>query len=325
MSRIIFRIAVFFILLCNCCLAPTLFAQEQAEPVKIIFDCDLGDDIDDAYALALLLASPEFDVLGIVMDYGNTPERARMASKLLYEIGREDVPVIAGRKTNDEYSPQYYWSKGFDALKYSSQSASDFILSMFKKYPNEVVLLTVGPVPNMKDLLEKDAKALLKAKHVYSMFGSFYMGYERDLVPDMEWNVKADIEAAKIFAEAAKKITYVPLDVTTFVKMTGENRAFLTARQTPLTDFLSGVYPLWRFMPYAKADPTLYDAVAVGIILWPELFETRPAHVKVEGKGYTVIAEGEHPNSEIAMGINEKEFVRRMMERFLKQNLNNQH
>lgn len=52
---------------------------------KVIFDCDLGDDIDDAFALALVIASPEFEVLGITMAYGNTPERAKIACRMLYD------------------------------------------------------------------------------------------------------------------------------------------------------------------------------------------------------------------------------------------------
>jgi len=81
-------------------LSLNLFGQKQ----KVIFDCDLGDDIDDAYALALLIASPELDILGIVMDYGNTPKRAQIACRMLYETGRENIPVVIGRKTADNFS-----------------------------------------------------------------------------------------------------------------------------------------------------------------------------------------------------------------------------
>ena len=311
------------LLVCFLTLPSNVYCQNKPEPIKIIFDCDLGDDIDDAYALSLLLASPEFEILGVIMDYGNTPERGRMALKLLDEVGRNDISVLIGRKTNDEYSPQYYWSKGFDKIKPSTKSSSEFIVSMLEKYPNEVVLLTVGPLPNMIDLLKDNPKILSKAKHVYSMFGSFYMGYDKSLTPSNEWNVRADLDAAKAFVHAEKKITYIPLDVTTFVKITKDNRELLLMRQTALTNFISGLYPLWRFMPYAKEDPTVYDAVAVGMILWPELFSTRPGYVEVIGNGYTVIDENRAPNSEIAISINENEFIKRMMERLLKQNLHN--
>ena len=67
---------------------------------KVIFDCDLAGDVDDAYAVALLLTSPEFEVLGLVMDHGNTWGRARVAGRLLYELGLENkIPIVVGRPT----------------------------------------------------------------------------------------------------------------------------------------------------------------------------------------------------------------------------------
>ncbi len=180
------------------------FAQQKQ---KIIFDCDLGGDIDDAYAIALILSSPEFDVLGIVMDYGNTPKRAQVACRMLYETGREDIPVVVGRKTDDGYAPQFHWAEGFDKVKPIRQNGADFIIENLRKYPNEIILFTVGPVPNMMDVLKKDKKVLQLAKEVYSMFGSFYMGYSGGPVPSAEWNVKADVEASEMFVSSGAKIT----------------------------------------------------------------------------------------------------------------------
>src|SRR5690242_2958915 len=70
-----------------------------AEKQKVIFDCDLAGDIDDAFAVSLVLTSPEFEVLGLVMDHGNTAKRGRVACRLLYELGLENIPVVLGRKT----------------------------------------------------------------------------------------------------------------------------------------------------------------------------------------------------------------------------------
>ena len=89
----IFRPLIFF-----CIIVFNLSAQEKQ---KIIFDCDIGGDIDDAFAFALILSSPEFEVLGFVMDQGDTPERAQIACRILYETGKEDIPVVVGRKTSE--------------------------------------------------------------------------------------------------------------------------------------------------------------------------------------------------------------------------------
>jgi len=315
-------------LLLTVCLIP-LFASSN-EKQKIIFDCDLGGDIDDAFAVALVLNSPEFDVLGFVMDHGNTPLRARTTLKLLYEAGREDIPVIVGTPTPTivgidkeiaGHSNQFYWSEGFDKIKPSTVNAADFIISNLKKYPNEIIVFTVGPVCNIKEVMKKDKDALKLAKKVVSMFGSFYMGYNGGPVPDAEWNVRADIEASKMFAASGANIVYAGLDVTTFVKLNEANRNRLLMRQSPLTNALCGLYSLWLSESYANPDPTLYDVVAVGYVLWPELFTSRKSNIHVDDFGYTLMDDSKDPNAEILMTINKEEFIKRIMERYLKQNL----
>ena len=100
-----------------------LYAQKQ----KVIFDCDLGGDIDDAFAVALLLSSQEeFEILGICLDHGNTPGRGKIAAKMLYETGNDHIPIYVGRHTPtvvgiqselEGESPQFMWADGFLALQ----------------------------------------------------------------------------------------------------------------------------------------------------------------------------------------------------------------
>jgi inosine-uridine nucleoside N-ribohydrolase len=294
-----------------------LSAQKQ----KVIFDCDLGDDIDDAYALALLIASPELDILGIVMDYGNTPKRAQIACRMLYETGLENIPVVMGRKTAGNYSNQFHWGEGFGKIQPVKQAGAYFIIEQLKKYPNEIILITVGPVPNMSDILDKEPGALKLAKHVYSMFGSFYMGYGGSPIPSPEWNVVADVNASKKFVGSGAKITYAGLDITTYVKLKYELIEVLGNRKSPLTDAVVGLYSLWGFGRDTKPEPVLYDAVTVAMILWPELFKTRKAFIKVTDEGYTVIDESREPNCEIGISVNTDEFINKYMDRLMKQNL----
>ena len=307
-------IPVFFLLI----LASCLFAQEKQ---KIIFDCDLAGDIDDAFAVALILSSPEFEVLGIVMDQGDTPKRAQVACRLLYETGRDNIPVVVGRKTNDYFTSQFHWGEGFETIKPIDKTATDFIIENLHKYPGEIILFTVGPVPNMMDVLNKDPNALKLAKHIYSMFGSFYMGYDTGPIISAEWNVRGDEEAARKYVGSGADITFAGLDVTTYVKLNEIYRDKLLRRQSPLTNALSALYTLWRYESYAQPDPTLHDVVAVGMFLWPDLYTTRPAHVKVIQGGYTVIDESKEPNCEIGMSIQKEEFLRRVLERLLTQNM----
>ena len=71
------------------------WAQKPAHaPQKVILDTDIGDDIDDAYALALVLTSPELKLLGVTTAWGNTGLRAQLVEGLLCETGQQNIPGL---------------------------------------------------------------------------------------------------------------------------------------------------------------------------------------------------------------------------------------
>src|SRR5262245_5373541 len=81
----------------------------------VIFDTDIGTDIDDAYALAIVLQHPELELLGVTTVSGDAVARARLAAKLLQVAGPEwrRVPVYAGTSTATQYMKQVEWANGF--------------------------------------------------------------------------------------------------------------------------------------------------------------------------------------------------------------------
>ncbi|HEX2866328.1 MAG TPA: nucleoside hydrolase [Ignavibacteriales bacterium] len=301
-----------------------------AKRQKVIIDCDLGGDIDDAFALALMLSSPEFEIMGLIMENGQTDKRAQIACKMLYMTHQEEIPVIVGRETpmvvgrdtgKSIYNDQFYWAEGFKTLRPISKSAPDFIIETLKKYPHEVILFTLAPLSNIADVMKKDPEALSLAKHIYSMLGSYYMGYDGSTKPDAEWNVYADIKAAQMYMKNApskdgSNLTLAGLDITTTVRLPKEYMTKLLMRQSPLTNALTGLYSLW-----GDGNPTLFDAVTVAMAIWPDLFTTRAASISVTDKGYTVVNEGSSPNSSIGISINKDEFIKRMIDRLLRQDL----
>src|ERR1700733_3898859 len=72
---------------------------ESPAAQKVIIDSDIGDDIDDAFALALALHSPELKILGVTTTFGDTELRAKLTDRFLGEAGRPDIPVAAGTAT----------------------------------------------------------------------------------------------------------------------------------------------------------------------------------------------------------------------------------
>ena len=300
------------------------YAQKQ----KVIFDCDLGGDIDDAFALALLLTSQEeFDILGLVMDHGHTPGRAEVACKMLYETGMDHIPVyvgdhtpgVVGKDTSLEAeSTQMLWSKGFDKLKPQKEHATEFIVRMLNKYPGEIILFTVGPVDNIGQILDRDPDILKKAKRVVSMFGSIHVGYNGG-APSNEWNVRASIDAAKKLMNSGANITLAPTDITDHVILTQDYLLAVSMRNTPLTEALSAMYALWYKHANWAVPAKMFDAVAVGMVLWPELFTTEQAFVFVDDEGYTKVESEKEPNCSIGITVDKDEFLKRMFLRIQQQ------
>ena len=301
---------------------PSLVSAQDTMKIKIIFDTDLAGDIDDAFAHALVQVSSEFEVLGITIADGPTDRRAKVGCRMLYECGQEHIPVAVGRLTREGESinPQLTWGDGFGRLKPLKESAVDFIIRNLRKYPGEVIIISVGPVTNLGDVIDKDPEAWKMVKAVYSMFGSFYMGYGGGPVPHAEWNVRADVESAKKFMTSGVPITLAGLDVTTIVKYNKEHRNRILMRFSPLTDALCGLYSLWASSSPGR-NPTLFDPVAVAMVIDDSFVTTRAAHVRVTDEGYTVIDESKSPNCSIGMHIRTEPFLEWLTQRLLKQNL----
>jgi len=294
----------------------SLAAQQRQ---KVIFDCDLGDDIDDAYALGYLLTLQDrYEILGITTCYGRTDDRAILANKFLAVTGETRIPVYVGKNTSNSseranwYADQFYWAKGSPSVK-KSISATEFIRSQLKKYPGEVIIFSVGPVTNLAPL----GTELQKAKAIYAMFGSFKIGYDGSTKIDAEWNVICDIPSAKTFVQSGANIIYAGLDVTAMVKLSAENRLKLLMRQSPLTSAMQGLYVLW-----GQETPTLFDPVAIGMEAHPELFTTEKVHVYVDDKGFTRIDPSKPANATIGTSIKHTEFIQKLMHNYVYQNLN---
>src|ERR1044071_8272143 len=90
--------------------APTTISAQDGK-IKLILDTDIGDDIDDAWALAFVVSYQGFAPLGVTITHGNTPQRAKIACKLLHVAKRDDIPVFVGRKTNDKVFQKYAWAE----------------------------------------------------------------------------------------------------------------------------------------------------------------------------------------------------------------------
>ena len=152
---------------------------------KIIIDTDIGDDIDDAYALALAVRMKKFDILGVTTVFRNSMQRAKIASALLGALGEdpevyagEDYPYKAAFQVEDfeerlpdgrPVIPHYF--PEFASAPVRSLSAVDFIAEQAEKAPGEVTLMAIGPLTNLAKTAEKYPNSFRKLSRIICMGG----------------------------------------------------------------------------------------------------------------------------------------------------------
>jgi len=259
-------------------------------PSKIILDTDIGDDIDDAFALALALRSPEIEVIGITTAWGDTELRARLANRLVKEAGSTSIPVLAGVATTSKTNfTQADWAKEGAALS-ANRDAVEFLLEQAERSPGEVTLVAIGPLTNIGAAIDKDAEGFRKFKRVVLMGGSVRraygdLGYGPDRGPEPEYNIYSDVKAAQKLFVSRVPIFMMPLDSTQLL-LDENKRTLLFSTGSRLTNALSALYFQW-LRSTRTPTATLFDAMAVAYAVNPELCPVEPLHIVVDDKGMT--------------------------------------
>jgi purine nucleosidase len=211
---------------------------------KVILDTDIGSDIDDAVCLAYLLSQPDCELLGITTVSGEPVKRAMMASAMC-KIADKKVPIYPGAEKPllaNQRQPLASQARALDRWEHDKDfpqfEAVEFLRKTIRKYPEEVVLLPIGPMTNIALLFSIDPEIPKLLKGIVLMSG-FYEKMGPSQSP-MEWNVMCDPHAAAIVYNAPVKIhRSIGLDVTLQVTMEKEEvrRNFKADILKPVIDF----------------------------------------------------------------------------------------
>ncbi len=281
----------------------------SAPSEKIIIDTDIGDDVDDAFAVALALRSPELQVLGISTTFGDTETRAKLLDRLLGEAEREDIPVAVGTPTQtvSQFTQRRY-AEGGHFARTSHPKAVDFILEQIRHYPAQITLVAIGPLVSVGALIDRDSETFHKLKRVVLMGGSIErgygdLGYTASHGPEAEWNIKNDISSARKLFASGVPIFMMPLD-STQLKLDEVKREVLFQAGTPISDALTLLYHEWD-----QETPTLFDVMTIAYILNPQLCPVKPMHIRVDDKGFTR-SEAGVPNAQVCSDSNSEAFFR---------------
>jgi inosine-uridine nucleoside N-ribohydrolase len=303
----------------------------DAKPV--IIDTDMA--ADDWMAILYLLQLSGVDVKAITV--AGTGEShcgpgVQNALDLAALAGRPEIPVACGRETplaGDHAFPAA-WRQRVDSLLGLSLprnpnapyagSAIELLAWVVEQSPQEVHLVTLGPLTNVAEAMEARPELADHLAGITIMGGAVNVpGNVRassNLGNDLaEWNVYADPHAMAIVLASGAPVTLVPLDATQYVPVTLEFTSRLKHhRGTPAAEFV------YRVLTQKESDVRsgaycFWDPLAAAVVMDEELAtfeELALAVIEEEGpqSGRTLLSSTGHPvrvaNGADAAGFEER-------------------
>jgi inosine-uridine nucleoside N-ribohydrolase len=259
----------------------------------VFIDTDIGDDIDDALALALLLCSPEVTVVGISTVFGDTSLRARLAAYLLQVYGYPDVPVAAGQAMPLllRHAPSGVCQATIlpdDLISpLSSLTGPELLLQAARAYPGELTLLCFGPLTNIALALKQEPDLGSRLRQVFFMGGTSGLFW-----PD--WNVRSDAYAAYRVLQARLPVTMIGWNVTAPCHLRSSDLRRLKLAQSPRLRLLVRLIAAWQAdQPWWRSRlPGLHDPLVVAALCAPQFFRfaSLPIQVLIQGPlvGWTI-------------------------------------
>ncbi|MCG2788083.1 MAG: nucleoside hydrolase [Anaerolineae bacterium] len=268
--------------------------------IPVILDTDIGSDIDDTWALIMLLNCPELDLRLVTTVGGDTVYRAHLTAKLLQTAGRSDVPIAAG--LNDPDGGQKFqqpWLEGFDPGAYPGQILDDgaqAMVDVIMASSEPVTVIAIAVATNIARALEIEPRIASKCRFV-GMHGSVYIGYDGQPGAVPETNVRYDVPALrKVFAAPWLEKIITPLDTCGLVVLDGERYQQVYHSESPMLKALIENYKIWaKLVSWMKVDyedvktSVLFDTVAVYLAYSANLLEMETIRLRVTDDGLTLL------------------------------------
>ena len=323
---------------------------------KFIIDADTGSD--DAVAILLALQDPQVDVLGITVVSGNVPLQQGVINTLsTIEATEQNIKVYAGArkplvrdyieihslsdftehvKSLSPVSASAQSVHGIDGMgdigitskfsEYEEKNAIDFLVETINKNPEEITLVTLGPLTNIALALEKDPSISTKIKHCYVMGGT--SDGTGNVSASAEFNIWVDPEAAKRVFDSGLKITMVGWDNSYKYAMLKEDEIKkLRALNSKLADFSVDIQKVLINLTkewYDFYGFDLPDPITMAIALDNSIIEeSQDLHVIIDTRdgitrGQTIVdyfnVENKNKNTRVVTKSSNKKFMNMLMD-----------
>jgi purine nucleosidase len=183
------------------------------------FFIDTDTASDDAVAILMALQWPDVDVEAISVVSGNVPvEQGSRNARYTVELAGAETPVYEGalRPLLREPSHAHFFHgpDGMGGMNYPEPKcpaapghAVSEIIRRFREKPQEITLVTLGPLTNIATALTLEPRLAKWVKECLVMGGAACT--VGNLTPAAEYNIWCDPEAARIVFHSGMKILMV--------------------------------------------------------------------------------------------------------------------
>jgi len=223
----------------------------NVESIPVIIDTDIGEDIDDSWALALAIQSPNMDLKLVLTANNDTRGRAQIVAKYLTTVGRDTIPIGIGVPTQYQgVGALYGWASTYDLRQYKGGVSDDGVgaaIEIIRNSPEPVTLLAIAPVANFNAILNR-APELASKIIIKAMSGSYKYCYNQGPGPCPEYNVAANISDSQDTYAAVwnTSLSISPIDIGMTAFINGENYQKLLSATNIVTSTLMQCYIYWN-------------------------------------------------------------------------------
>lgn len=259
--------------------------------IPVILDTDIGGDIDDTWALGLLLRCPELDVRLVTSATGNTEYRARLIARILDECGRSDIPIGIGVRRSDGIANQSGWLGSYSLIDYPGEIRTDGVGAMIdavRTSPEPPVVIAIAPLTNLAAAYARWPGIAARSR-VVAMAGCFRTHVEGAPGHLPECNIVSDLAASRAVFASPWPITATPLDSCGRVVLRDRHFAALEASRDPLCRLLLANYDDWNPRHPVGRTTVLFDTVAVHLAISEALLAMADERVAIDDQGRTCI------------------------------------
>jgi inosine-uridine nucleoside N-ribohydrolase len=272
-------------------------------PQKLIIDADPG--IGDAVAIALALFDPEIDLIGLTATAGCVTSRTatRNVQAIVEMLDPAKWPRLGGLMSDVPVEAPSFDPVGDIVMKingpgglgdldvqvadlHNIRDPARVLSELVKAAPNEITLLTLGPLTNVERACDRNPEFLSSLKRLICLGGAIDGG--GDVTACAELNIYCDPEAARNVLRLPATKSLIPLDVGRQAGLTMDQIQKLTEDDNRRAKFLKGMLT-YAFRAYhehlGREGFPLREVVALTAVTHPEFFESRRIAIDVEVSG----------------------------------------